>query len=673
MLWTLGAAGAGWFALSLGARPTVSRIDRAIGALPVGLLLTSVILFLANLLFHIPITRWSVLAAVIGLDAILIVSVVLVKRPDQLWSERRSLRASWSELDVQSRWLLAVAALVMLTSVSVLVAIKLSAPLEGWDFYSYHWHYTRVVVETGSLPTHAAPTIMESQYAYPPLLFIVYAQISVLLGGLSQIGPRLVPLLFAVSTILVGGRIAFTCLRLSLPASLVAAGFTAWKGDFYNAALLQENTDTAGAFFTVAAVLWLLRRDVGPAPRIVGTGIFLAGAYWTRYNGLTLFLVIAAMQAFAVIWSRRQRSDWRRELLVGVGALALGALLIAPHLVRNLAMWGNPLYPAFARVVGGYLVDPWVLHNVLPYSTPSPLAGLPPDWWIHPLSTFAATGPVLALTAVALPLAIARLKHGDAGAAQLGLAAVLYFACYLLFMRVADDGDSDRHLLAMVALAAPLIGLIFDTITARTTAGAAAALASVLLLAWFVLSNYHSQWGAINAALLLIVLVLAVMTYAPSLGARLRRHGRFDLVVAFMLPFVVIVVASQQPQTSVFAAGGLEQLPESAILRGLPPSAHYLTFDNRVELLGGRPMSADDPALEHFYQAQLSGIDGINELKHLGIVDIYWSIPPVGTTYPRNPLVFKSPLYAELDDPALFDRVFFRQDASGGAAIYALR
>jgi hypothetical protein len=657
VLWVASCASAGWLALSIGSRRAVPAPDRAILGLPVGLVLVGILQFLLNWLLGIPVTRWSTLALVIGLNLALFGGSRLA--PSWISADWRNVHLDW-----HWAWLAAPVSLLVL----LVIALQFPHPIQGWDFYAYHWHYTRLVVETGNLPKDAAPTIMNSQYAYPPLVFLIYAQISVLLGGLSEIGPRVLPVLFVIAAILVTARVGSVMLRLAVPAALIAGAFTIWQGDFYNGAVLQENTDTAGMFFTIAAVYWLLRRDLAPASRIVGGAIFIGGAYWARYDGLALFLVLTAVVAFTVVRERIKQGAWLNELAVGVGALAGATMLAAPHLLRNFQLWGNPIYPAFARLIGGHLIDSWVISNVLPYSTPSPFHGLAGGWWLHPLAAFPATGPALIFLAFALPLSVIRLRAGHPEAFQLWLAAALYVGFYLLFMRVPDDGDTERHLLPVVALAAPLAGMIMQAIWSAGRAGVLATCGLIGMVAWFALENPRTEWGVVNLLLVALALV-ALLVQASRIDTRLINLRLASRLSICLLPFLILFASATTHANGPDGQG----MPESALLQSLPSSSRYLTFDNRVELLGGNAFSGDDPALQHFYQDQLSGEAAVAELKRLNIAEIYWSIPPPGSGFPPNPLIEQSPLFRELDDPSLFQRIFYRYDDSGGAAIYALR
>jgi hypothetical protein len=660
LVYGLAAFALGWRCLAIGSRTLpVPTADRLLLGLPVGLLLAGIGSFVANSALGVRFTRLTSLAAAAALASI---AFLLVRARAPAAPPRNAIRS----LDRTRPLLLAAAGLVVAGFLVWMGILLLRRPLAGYDFYLYHWHYARQVFETGWLPTHASPSDAQKQYAFPPFPFLLYGFTSHLLGRLSQLGPRLIPISFAVGTILVSARLALVVLKLSLPAALTAGAFTLWSG-FHAWRGLQENTEMPNAFFTLAAAYWLLRRDLTPWSRAAGGGALLAGAYWSRYNGLAAFGILAVVLVGGALWERR--TDRRgRELAVAAGGLAVGLLLISPHLARNWLLWGNPLYPMFAPWLGGYLIDPWVIKESLFGTTPQPFFGLAPDWFLHPFQYFPLTGGALAILPAALFPVLARLRQRDAAAAQLLLAAGLYFACYLVFMRAPNEGEPERHLLPVVALAGPLAGLVFEELTrrSRTTIWSVSALTAGL--AWYV-AGHHALFRE-NLVLGLMVLVAFLATRSRPLARRLPPARRLELLPLFLLPFLVIGLwTARAPDSTAgyVVADGLLQLPEAAFMRGLTGPGTYLTFERRRDLLAGEPFPADHALLERFYRERLDGDEGLRALRALGIRYAYWSSREV------HPLMGKSPLFSRLDDAALFRRVYSATDQVANVAIYELR
>ncbi len=664
LLYGAAAASSGWLYLSLGSRRReVPTVDRAVLALPAGVLLVGIVTFVVSWPLGVRFTRISILACAVGLALVLLagvrVGVPAVIRPNLTWRRDRA-----------TFLLLAFGGLVVLTFSVWMSALYLNRPIHGYDFYLYHWHFARIAFESGRLPTEVSPSWAENQYAFPPLLFLVYAHLSHLLGHFSQIGPRLLPFLFAIASVLVAGRIARVCLKLSLPASLCAAAFALW-GTFYINHMWEENTEAPNAFWTLAAAYWLLRRDISPWSRGLGGGLMLAGAYWSRYNGLAAFGVLAMVLAATALWDRIAGRPWKGEALVAGGGVLVGLLLIAPHLGRNLLLLGNPLYPAFARSLGGYLVDPWVLRESLSVTTAVPFFGLPPLWWIQPFESFPYTGPTLAILAAALFPAWRLLRRGNPHALQLLLAAALYFLLYLIFMRLPIDGDFERHLLPLVSFAAPLAGLIFEEVTRRSwlalfTAGALGA-----LLGGYAVGNHLLRRE--NLVLALLVFGVLLVTRSRALAGRLPGSMRLDLLPLFLWPFLVMGLWTGHPDSDPAypVRDGLWQFPEAGLMSTFDPHDKVLTFERRREMLAGEPFPGDHPRLERFYAEQLDGPAGVRELRRLGVRYIHWT--KLSPLHPiTHPLELRSPLYQELDDPRLFRRIYYSHDELSTVAIYAL-
>ncbi|HKV30297.1 MAG TPA: hypothetical protein VJT14_04690 [Candidatus Dormibacteraeota bacterium] len=670
-LFTILVAGMGWLYLSIGSRTiAVPTVDRALVAIPAGLVLMSVVSFLGNWPFGVRFSRLSLLAwAALPVAALLLLT--RTRLPVSFWPIVG--RPSRSNAAV-----VVVGSVVLVGFTTGLSIVLLTRPIFGWDFYLYHWHYARILFETGSLPTQVSPSFFEAEYAYPPLMMLAYGDISHMLGQLSQLGPRLLPLLFAVGTAVVCGRIARVCLGLSVAASLAAAGFALWSG-YYFREILMENTDTINSFFTVAALYWLIRRDVPPLPRLLGGGLLLAGAYWTRYNGLLALAMVPTVSLLAMA-ARGAVVDRRKELGVAAGALGVALILASPHLVRNLVLWGNPVYPALAKLLGGHLIDQWVILTTLPIWQPVPFFGLMPGWWHHPFDTFPETGPTLAIIVAAFPLVLTRLWRGALEGAQLLAAILLYSALYVVFLRGPSVGDSERYLIPVVAMAAPLAGAVFEELTRVSWLSIWALLTGFFVLRVYVDIDRVEFFSDMNRILLLLIVMVFAISAVLFVVRKLSRWAapwqlqtlasmRLQLLPIMALPFFGIWMATQHPcvfvgycDPSVVISGGLQRVPETGFIDQL--GGRYLSFDDRRELIGGDPFPGDHPSLERFYVEHLQGAAAVQALKALGVRYIYTS----GRLH--NPLMLASPMFSQLDNPQLFRRIYV---ADQTVAIYELR
>jgi hypothetical protein len=662
------AAIAGWGYLSIGsARAPMPAADRAILALPAGLLMTAVASFVLIWPLGLHLNQWTVLGPAVGLA--LLALVAAWKGPLKT-AVGGTLHLPPGGFD---RILLGLATIVGLLFFGRLALITLHIPIEGYDFYLYHWHFARVLYESGAFPSNVSPSYFEYQYASPPLAFLLYAQISVLVGELSQLGPRLLPLLSAAGIAVVAWRMARVHLRLSPAAALVSGAFGLYGG-YYAYGLVQENTDTVSTLFSFAGMYWLWRRDLSPLSRILGGGLLLAGGYWGRYDGLGAIGVASGVVCLTAILERIRGRPARAELAVGIGGLLLAMLWIAPHLARNVVLFGNPLYPAFGQLIGGHLIDPWTWANTLQNSSAVPFFGLPSGWWLHPLAAFPETGPAIAIVLVAAVPAVVLARRGDSAPLQLVLAALGWAVISLFLLRVPDDGDRERHLLLLVALAAPLLGLIVERLLRWSRTAVFCLLALAALLGWYALIDHDPKFEA--PALMLIPLLGIVAWRSWRLHDYTVAHSmpRLELAMLLLWPFLLLTVNTLGRPIGIgpFGSVGLATFPEAQFLSNLPAPVRYLTFEDRVEMLRGEVLPGDHPSLEEFYASRLDGAAAVAALKSLGVRYIYWYTP--SAEHPQDPpLMSASPLFAQLDDPALFRRIYVNDQGESTVTIYELR
>jgi hypothetical protein len=690
-MYLVGVAVTGWLYFALGTgRMRVPAMDRVLLALPAGGLIVALINFLFMWPLGIPLTPGTVLLSAVVSSVLLLVAVrpamprlgIKLAAVRQVTRVRRASGiAAVSPLPDSMFWrswldrpgvvLVGLGGLVLTAFFLRLMVVRLQWPIMGGDFYLYHWHFARALYQNGGLPLNVSPSYFEYQYASPPLVFMLYAQFSHLVGALSQIGPRLFPLLFAAGTAVVAGRIARVSLGLSIPASICAAAFALWSG-YYRNGLLEESTDTAGTFFSVAAGFWLLRRDLSPWSRILGGGLLLAGAYWCRYDGLGLFGVLPLVVLAGALLEARAGRRWKQEVGVAVGGALVGLVLISPHLAHNLTQFGNPVYPAFALKIGGRLVDAWSWENTLRFSSAVPFYGLPPHWWLRPLHYLWETGPSLVMVFAAAVPALARLRRGDSRAAQLVLACALWTGFSLVFLRIPDDGDAERHLLLVTALAGPLFGLVIDQLVRWSRTAVLCFILLTVPLAWYVLDNHVMAFQSANLLVILMLAVILGITWRWRRQEGVRRGPRYELAALFALPFLVFSVTTwgRPNPEGMMVSDGLLSFPEARVLAQLKEGERYLTFEDRREQLAGEPLPGDHPVLETFYQRRLGGWAGAGALKALGVRYIYWYEPSL--LHPLHPsLMDESPLYAELANPLLFKRLYW--DEKSKVAVYEIR
>jgi len=89
------------------------------------------------------------------------------------------------------------------------------------------------------------------------------------------------------------------------------------------------------------------------------SGICGAMACWTKPFGFEFVLafVVACMIEWGISrWIRRFANT---VLFSTIKASIVLGLVLAPFLLGNWIHWGNPVYPFFSSIFGGYLIDAW--------------------------------------------------------------------------------------------------------------------------------------------------------------------------------------------------------------------------------------------------------------------------------------------------------------------------
>ncbi len=137
------------------------------------------------------------------------------------------------------------------------------------------------------------------------------------------------------------------------------AAFFLFPGIYVYDSNLTGGADHVVAFFAVPLFLAALRASVDLSPRrCVLVGILAAGALLTRYQSLYFFVPIAAL--LGIRWFLlgtgldREGSVQRSRLWRGPATvLAVGALVSAPHFLKNWIFYRNPVYPFMLELFSG--------------------------------------------------------------------------------------------------------------------------------------------------------------------------------------------------------------------------------------------------------------------------------------------------------------------------------
>jgi hypothetical protein len=310
--------------------------------LPVAPFLPLPLVFAADCLAGVPISRATLVGAAVLLAVVLHVVPGATGRgaagvppapprwPDAPANARRSLL-----------WLLLLS----------VVLFWCFAPLFGSDLFLYHLPWADELARTGHLPLDVTRSATDSAAAYPPLVYMAYAASWILTGVREHVTPRALAILFHIGLVVLvlrglgGGERGLAAAWL-LAASPPFVGFVHLVG-----------TDFPMAFFAAGWALCVrgaLRRpgDAGLA------ALHMALCLWTKYQALTLW----AAGLLAVAVTPGITPAVRRRLLAGH---AVAMLVFAPLLARNAITLGNPVYPALAELLGGRGLDAWTMQHLL--------------------------------------------------------------------------------------------------------------------------------------------------------------------------------------------------------------------------------------------------------------------------------------------------------------------
>jgi hypothetical protein len=141
-----------------------------------------------------------------------------------------------------------------------------------------------------------------------------------------------------------------------------------FPGVFLYDSSLCLGADHIASVFAVPIYALLLRAWKDLAPRASALlALALSGVLLTKYTG-ALILVVPAVLAFALraLWlairALRRRGPFRAAWAGPAVALGAGLLFTAPHWVKNLVWYGDPLYPVLHAV---FKPRPWTVDTAL--------------------------------------------------------------------------------------------------------------------------------------------------------------------------------------------------------------------------------------------------------------------------------------------------------------------
>jgi hypothetical protein len=253
------------------------------------------------------------------------------------------------------------AAAVILAGTLVRLAFWLTIPVTGDA--AFHYSIARYMAQTLSVPTFEYVT-GPNPFWWPPLFHISSALLFRLTGVLT-----LAPLLFGVA-----GLVAFHrfCLEFYPERATTATAMLAflpfhvyYSGIGYFETLLF--------LLSVAAFHFYYRFRRGGSGRDLGYAAFMCAlSASTHYHGL---VPLIAISAHLVLRDRRNAAAF----------IVVGLLLSSPWYVRNLVVFGNPIWP---KLYGGYYPDDAAVQSVplgmalSELARPGKWAALYLDFWL---------------------------------------------------------------------------------------------------------------------------------------------------------------------------------------------------------------------------------------------------------------------------------------------------
>lgn len=285
-----------------------------------------------------------------------------------------------------------VASLLLLT----IVAITLGHPPTGYDALSYHAPLAVYLWRDGDLAAWLLRTPWAWALAHPGAAELWFGLLRLAAGErVASLGQLPFALLgsaavYAFALRVGGGRGGA---RLGAAAFLVAPIVVLQSGS-------QVNDLAAGALLMSAVALAAAPSTAWSAPRLAAIGLALGLAVTTKLAALPAAIGVAG---YVVVASRRRLRTLLPAVLAGLTA-------VAPWWIRDMVLYGNPIYPAALPLVGrGFVVGDFVRKDS--WFVPSPLA-----WPVYPLvephSDMSGFGTLFAAVAlVGLVVAVARRRR----------------------------------------------------------------------------------------------------------------------------------------------------------------------------------------------------------------------------------------------------------------------
>ena len=375
------------------------------------------------------------------------------------------------------------AAVLAAGAACLLVSPLLAAwvPDYGWDAFAYHlalperYLFRNRVVVTPLFPHSAFPQAVE-------MLYLAALALD------SAATAKLLHLQFGVLAALA----AFAMARAVSPRAGALAVVILAADPLFNWELAVAYNDLAAMLFALLAVAALDEwRRTADAASLRTAAVFGGACVAVRYTAGVVPVAMALL-----LWTWRPRGAWRAKAAATATLAGVGALVLAPWLLRNLVFTGNPVSPAAQSVVhatGEEYFDPAALAQSVAFARAVGFGRGLQDLLLLPVNlTLRArigdyegfgfrVGALYALGALAFLLGGRGPGIARTAMATSGVATVLWFSTF----------QEPRYLLPALGLVAVGGGIGLDALLPRRR-GAASWL-------WLVpaAALAHAQWTAV--------------------------------------------------------------------------------------------------------------------------------------------------------------------------------
>jgi hypothetical protein len=296
------------------------------------------------------------------------------------------------------RGLAGLLALVAVALLGTTVAITLSHPPTGYDALSYHGPLAVYLWRDGDLGAWLERTPWAWALAHPGTAELWFGLLRLAAGErVASLGQLPFALLGSAAVYAFAMRLGVGRggARVGGAAFLLAPIVVLQSGS-------QVNDLAAGALLMTAIALAAAPVAGWSGPRLAVVGLALGLAVTTKLAALP---AVVAVAGYVIV------ASWRsRRLPVLVPGVMAGLLAVGPWWARNLALYGNPIYPAALPLLGrGYVVGDFVRKDA--WFVPTPLAW-PLYPWFEPHNDMSGFGAVFAVAAlVGLGVALAHPRR----------------------------------------------------------------------------------------------------------------------------------------------------------------------------------------------------------------------------------------------------------------------